>query len=44
VVLIAKLFFGFNLFGLGLPLAAFFATLVIFGWTIGLMANGIVLR
>lgn len=44
VVLLANLFFGFNLFGLGLPLAAFFATLVIFGWTIGLMANGIVLR
>lgn len=44
VVLLANLFFGFNLFGLGLPLAAFFATLVIFGWTIGLTANGIVLR
>jgi ABC-2 type transport system permease protein len=44
VVLLANLFFGFNLFGLGLPLAAFFATLVIFGWTIGLAANGIVLR
>jgi ABC-2 type transport system permease protein len=44
VVLLANLFFGFNLFGLGLPLAAFFDTLVIFGWTIGLAANGIVLR
>ncbi len=44
VVLLANLFFGFNLFSLGLPLAAFFANLVFFGWTIGLTANGIVIR
>lgn len=44
VVLLANVFFGFNLFGLGLPLAAFFANLVFFGWTIGLTANGVVIR
>ena len=44
VVLLAKLFFGFNLFSFGLPLAAFFANLVFAGWTIGLIANGVVIR
>lgn len=44
VVLLANVFFGFNLFGLGLPLAAFFANLIFFGWTIGLTANGVVIR
>ncbi len=44
VILLANVFFGFNLFSLGLPLAAFFANLVFFGWTIGLAANGVVLR
>jgi ABC-2 type transport system permease protein len=44
VILLAYIFFDFNLFGLGLPLAAFFANLLFFGWTIGLIANGIVIR
>ncbi|MGF1619894.1 MAG: ABC transporter permease [Rhodomicrobiaceae bacterium] len=44
VILLAYLIFDFNLFGLGLPLAAFFANLVFFGWTIGLTANGVVIR
>jgi ABC-2 type transport system permease protein len=44
VVLLAYVFFGFNLFSLGLPLAAFFANLVFFGWAIGLAANGVVMR
>ncbi len=44
VVGLAYLFFGFNLFSLGLPLAAFFANLVFFGWTIGLVANGVIVR
>jgi ABC-2 type transport system permease protein len=44
VVLLANVFFGFNLFGFGLPLAAFFANLVFAGWTIGLIANGVVIR
>jgi len=44
VVLLAYLFFGFNLLGLGLPVAAFFANLIFFGWAIGLTASGVVLR
>ena len=44
VVGLAYLFFGFNLFSLGLPLAAFSANLVFFGWTIGLVANGVIVR
>jgi ABC-2 type transport system permease protein len=44
VVLLAYLFFGFNLFSVGLPLAAFFANLVFFGWTIGLISNGVIVR
>ena len=44
VILLAHVIFDFNLFGLGLPLAAFFANLVFFGWTIGLTANGVVIR
>ncbi|WP_088348332.1 MULTISPECIES: ABC transporter permease [Rhodomicrobium] len=44
VVLLAYLFFDFNLLGLGLPLAGFFANLVICGWTIGLVANGVIIR
>jgi ABC-2 type transport system permease protein len=41
---LAYLFFDFNLFSLGLPLAAFFANLVFFAWAIGLAANGLVVR
>lgn len=44
VIVLAYAFFGFNLFSLGLPLAVFFANLVFFGWTIGLAANGVVMR
>ena len=44
VVILANVFFGFNLFSFGLALAAFFANLVFAGWTIGLIANGVVIR
>jgi len=44
VIFLANLFFGFNLFSLGLALGAFFANLVFAGWTIGLIANGVVIR
>jgi ABC-2 type transport system permease protein len=44
VVLLANLFFGFNLFSFGFALGAFFANLVFAGWTIGLIANGVVIR
>jgi ABC-2 type transport system permease protein len=40
----AYLFFGFNLFGLGLGLAAFFAILVMTGWALALLSSGIILR
>ena len=43
-IFLAYLFFGFNLLGLGLPLAAFFANLIFFGWAIGLISCGIVIR
>lgn len=44
VIVLANVFFGFNLFGLGLALGLFFANLVFAGWTIGLIANGVVIR
>jgi ABC-2 type transport system permease protein len=44
VIILANVFFGFDLLSLGLPLGAFFANLVFAGWTIGLVANGVVMR
>jgi ABC-2 type transport system permease protein len=44
VSLLAILFFGFNLWGLGLALAAFFANLIFTSWSIGLLCSGLVLR
>ena len=44
VTVLAIPLFGFNVWGLGLPLAAFFAALVIAGWSIGLVIIGILLR
>lgn len=44
VAAIAYFMFGFNLFSLGLPLAAFFANLVITSWAFGLVSTGAVLR
>ncbi len=44
VVFLADIFFGFSLFSLGLPLAAFFANLVFMGWAIGLVSTGMVMR
>lgn len=40
----AVLFFGFNLWGLGLGLAAFFANLFLTSWTVGLIVCGVILR
>jgi ABC-2 type transport system permease protein len=37
-------FFGFNLWGLGLALGAFFANLVLTSWSIGLLVSGFLLR
>lgn len=36
--------FGVTVFALGLPLAAFFANLLLFGWSIGLVVSALVLR
>jgi ABC-2 type transport system permease protein len=44
VTFLAMLFFGFNLWQLGLALAAFFANLILTSWAIGLVASGLVLR
>src|SRR5215217_3779003 len=37
-------FFGFNLWALGLALAAFFANLMLTGWAVGIFVSGLVLR
>ena len=44
VAILADIFFGFNLLGLGLAFAAFFANLVIMSWALGLVSTGAVLR
>jgi ABC-2 type transport system permease protein len=44
VSLMALAFFGFNLYGLGLALAAFFANLILTSWAIGILVSGLVLR
>jgi ABC-2 type transport system permease protein len=43
VSLMAIAFFGFNLWGLGLAVAAFFANLIITSWAIGLVVCGLIL-
>jgi ABC-2 type transport system permease protein len=43
-VLLAIPLYHFSLFSLGLPLIAFFANLMIFGWAIGIMISALVLR
>jgi ABC-2 type transport system permease protein len=42
--LLAIWFFGFSIYSLGLTLAAFFFSLIIFGWSVGLVVCGLVLR
>jgi ABC-2 type transport system permease protein len=44
VTLLAFWFFGFNLWGLGLAVVAFFINLVLTSWAIGLFVSGLVLR
>jgi ABC-2 type transport system permease protein len=44
VALLAIAFFGFNLFGLGLALAAFFVNLLLTSWAIGIFVSGLVMR
>ena len=44
VTLLAIGFFGFNIWSLGLALAAFFANLILTSWSIGIVVSGLVLR
>jgi ABC-2 type transport system permease protein len=44
VTLLAIVFFGFNLYAMGLALAAFFANLMLTGWAVGIFVSGLVLR
>ena len=42
--LLAMPLYGYSIFGLGLPLLAFFANLLVMGWAIGLLVSALVLR
>lgn len=44
VSLLAWWFFGFSVYSMGLALAAFFASLMLFGWAIGLAVCGLIMR
>ena len=40
----AALFYGFNLFELGLVFGAFFVNLLLMGWSLGLLPTGVIVR
>jgi len=40
VTLLAIAFFGFNIYSLGLALAAFFANLILTSWSVGILVSG----
>ncbi|MCW2235866.1 ABC transporter permease [Azospirillum canadense] len=42
--LLAIPFFGYSVFSLGLPLAAFFVNLILLGWSLGLLIVAMILR
>ena len=44
VTLLAIAFFGFNVYGLGLALAAFFLNLILTSWAVGIVVSGVLLR
>jgi ABC-2 type transport system permease protein len=44
VTLLAIWFFGFNLWGLGLGLGAFFANLLLTAWAVGALVAGLIIR
>ncbi len=44
VSLLAIAFFGFNLYAMGLALAAFFANLILTSWAVGIFVSGLVMR
>jgi ABC-2 type transport system permease protein len=44
MTLLAMIFFGFNLYGIGLPLIIFFCNLIFTSWSVGVFVSGLVLR
>jgi len=44
MTLLAMFFFDFNLYGIGLPLIAFFCNLIFTSWSVGIFVSGLVLR
>ncbi|HUC61887.1 MAG TPA: ABC transporter permease [Alphaproteobacteria bacterium] len=42
--LLAIPLYSYSIFGMGLPLIAFFVNLMVFGWAIGLAVSGLILR
>jgi ABC-2 type transport system permease protein len=44
MTLLAMFFFGFNLYGIGLPLIIFFCNLIFTSWSVGIFVSGLVLR
>jgi ABC-2 type transport system permease protein len=44
MTLVAIAFFQFNVYGLGLPLIAFFCNLIFTSWAVGIFVSGLVLR
>lgn len=44
MTLLAIGFFDFNIYGIGLPLVAFFCNLIFTSWAVGIVVSGIVLR
>jgi ABC-2 type transport system permease protein len=43
-VLIAFLFYSYNLFGIGFSLWVYFINLVLFGWSVGIITSALILR
>jgi ABC-2 type transport system permease protein len=44
VTLLAIFFFGFNLYGFGFALAAFFLNLILTSWAVGVVVSGVIMR
>jgi ABC-2 type transport system permease protein len=44
MTLLAMIFFGFNLYSVGLPLIIFFCNLIFTSWSLGIFVSGLVLR
>ncbi len=44
VTILANVFFGFNIWGLGLAFGAFFSLLILTSWSLAMVSSGLVLR